>query len=107
VKGQWSLDEDNRLIYLVSLNFKNWGKLAVHMPGRTSKQCRERWCHHLDPNVVKSDFSKEEDEMILSLHATYGNKWAQISRCLPGRTENSVKIRFKSLERMLAKQNGE
>ena len=108
VKGQWSPEEDSRLLYLVSLNFKNWGKLCQHMPGRTSKQCRERWCHHLDPGVVKTDFTREEDALLLQMQATFGNKWAQFARVLPGRTENSVKIRYKSLERMLAKQkNGE
>lgn len=51
IKGQWGQDEDQMLTMLVQKGFKNWGHLAAHMPGRTSKQCRERWCHHLDPSI--------------------------------------------------------
>jgi hypothetical protein len=86
---------------LVNNGFKNWGKLALHMPGRTSKQCRERWCHHLDPAVKKEEFTADEDFLLLSLQSRFGNRWASISRMMPGRTENSVKIRFKSLEKAM------
>merc|ERR1712070_256158 len=99
IKGQWSLEEDQKLVALVKKGFKNWGQLAMHMEGRTSKQCRERWCHHLDPKINKSNFSAEEDRMILRLQAEKGNKWADISQSLPGRTENAVKSRWKALMR--------
>jgi len=98
VKGQWSDEEDTLLTYLVSLGFKNWGKLASHMPGRTSKQCRERWCHHLDPNVKKTEYTDEEDKKILSLHQQLGNRWSAIAKQLPGRTENSIRSRVKALK---------
>lgn len=42
-------------------------KVASFMDGRTSKQCRERWCHHLDPAVRKGGYTTEEDELIIFL----------------------------------------
>uniref|UniRef100_A0A0A9F8A8 Uncharacterized protein n=1 Tax=Arundo donax TaxID=35708 RepID=A0A0A9F8A8_ARUDO len=36
-------------------------------------------------------FSPEEEETVMSLHATLGNKWSRIARHLPGRTDNEVK----------------
>jgi len=99
VKGQWSAQEDAMLVTLVSESFKNWGQLAAHMPGRTSKQCRERWCHHLDPSIKKGEYTSDEDKTILDMQAKNGNKWAQIAQMLPGRTENAVKIRWKALDR--------
>jgi len=63
-----------------------------------------RWCHHLDPSVKKTSFSAEEDSLILDIHSRMGNRWADIARMLPGRTENSVKIRFKSLQRRIRSQ---
>ncbi|VAH49584.1 unnamed protein product [Triticum turgidum subsp. durum] len=36
-------------------------------------------------------FSREEEETVMSLHATLGNKWSQIAQHLPGRTDNEVK----------------
>jgi hypothetical protein len=65
VKGQWSAQEDAMLVTLVSEGFKNWGQLAAHMPGRTSKQCRERWCHHLDPSIKKGDYTPEEVRLLM------------------------------------------
>ena len=60
VKGPWSPEEDTMLVALVNKNYKNWGDLALDMPGRTSKQCRERWCHALDPAIVKGAYTAEE-----------------------------------------------
>jgi hypothetical protein len=99
VKGPWSIQEDQLLHHLVHKGFKNWGKLSKYVPGRTSKQCRERWCQHLDPSLLKTEFTIEEDSQLLLLHSKMGNKWAAIARELPGRTENNVKIRFKALMR--------
>lgn len=60
--------------------------MSLEMPGRNSKQCRERWINYLDPKNLRTRFSQEEDEKLLSLHAQLGNRWAQISRQLPGRS---------------------
>lgn len=80
VKGQWSREEDDILTALVNEGHKNWGSLAARIPGRTSKQCRERWCHHLDPRIVKGEWTEEEDRTIVSMHDKMGNKWATIAQ---------------------------
>lgn len=74
--------------------------------GRTSKQCRERWCHHLDPSINKGVYSPEEDRIIVETQARLGNKWSQIAARLPGRTENSIKIRCKALQRKGSSNSG-
>ena len=55
------------------------------------KQCRERWCNQLDPNVKKGQWTPEEEELIIKLQREIGNKWSQIASKLIGRTDNSVK----------------
>jgi len=101
VKGHWTADEDANLLYLVAENPKNWGHVARGIPGRTAKQCRERYHNHLDPSIKKGDWSIQEDTIIIEQQKNLGNKWAEISKFLPGRTENSVKIRWKSIQRQL------
>ena len=35
--------------------------------------------------MKRGPFTEEEDQKILAAHAVYGNKWAVISRSIPGR----------------------
>lgn len=54
VGAPWSKLEDELLREIVLRDGpKNWTKVASLLPGRIGKQCRERWHHHINPDVVK------------------------------------------------------
>jgi myb proto-oncogene protein len=75
VKGAWSDQEDAQLMQQVSIHGpKKWSLIATTFTGRVGKQCRERWFNHLDPCVVKTQWSEEEDGLIYKLHADFGNQ---------------------------------
>jgi myb proto-oncogene protein len=43
---------------------------------RQPRQCRERWFNHLDPSLLKCDWTMEEELMLIEQWEVYGNKWA-------------------------------
>lgn len=99
IKGAWSPDEDEVMKQAVAKYGTDWKSIAKCVRGRTAKQCRDRYKLKLDPSINHGPWSPEEDQTLLKLHEEMGRQWTKIAKLMKGRTENSVKSRFASLQR--------
>ena len=108
-RQSWSEEEDRILAEVIDeLGAKHWSSVAAQvniklhngLPIRLGKQCRERWLGTLSPDIQKTEWTGEEDSILISQQMLHGNRWSTISEFLEGRTENQIKNRWRKLEKL-------
>ncbi|AAF36728.1 putative transcription factor; 17206-15746 [Arabidopsis thaliana] len=92
-KGAWTQEEDQKLIAYVQRHGEGGWRTLPDKAGlkRCGKSCRLRWANYLRPDIKRGEFSQDEEDSIINLHAIHGNKWSAIARKIPRRTDNEIK----------------
>nr|QXE32919.1 MYB11-like protein [Saccharum hybrid cultivar ROC22] len=75
-KGRWTKEEDEILArYIKEHGEGSWRSLPKNAGLlRCGKSCRLRWINYLRADLKRGNITEEEDEMIIKLHATLGNR---------------------------------
>jgi hypothetical protein len=115
--GKWTTDEDSTLKDAVEKhNGKNWAAIAALVPGRTRKQCVNRWHDKLRPKTEKTTarlgtWEKYEDITLKdAVEKHNGKNWAAIAAFVPGRTKQQCvyrALRSKTYDRPRLWVNGQ
>jgi hypothetical protein len=99
----WAEDEDIKLKDAVQTHGdRNWGAIAVLVPGRIEKQCWARWQFAFIPKIGgasgrKGSWTAEEDSKLKDVVQTHGDKnWVTIAALMPERVKSQCRHRWRS-----------
>lgn len=105
-KCKFTRDEDEELRRIVAeLGTSNWSAVAERMPGRNTRQVRDRYQNYLSPSVINGPWSKDEDALLLDKLKEYGHCWKRVAQFFPSRTDINIKSRYCQLRRQQRKMN--
>ena len=72
-----------------------WRFVALMIPNKPARQCRDRYMNYLVPGFSNSAWTDEEDKLLSKKFKEIGPHWSVIQQFFPNRTANSIKNRHK------------
>jgi hypothetical protein len=93
--SRFQATEDAQLSALVAqFGTHSWQIVASRMPGRSARQCRDRWKEHLSDSNSSLPWTPEEDAHLIERIGTLGPLWTRLASSFANRTPQAVKRRW-------------
>ena len=103
-KRHFTPEEDQMITKMVSeMGDNNWEAIAEAIGTRTPRQIRDRWKYFLNPNIVRAEWTPEEDQSLLYLRSQVGAKWSQLAPFFKGRSDIDIRNHWHKLMRQMNK----
>lgn len=101
-RGQWSRDEEMRLVDLTQkYRCRFWALVAEELgTQRTPLECLRHYQQSFGTMVIcnNESWSKEEDEILMKAVVAYGEKnWQHVANALSGRTRQQCLLRYRRI----------
>lgn len=99
---QWTEAEDQVIYNTV----RDYGEKVVSIVssqlGRRMKQIRQRYDHNVSSDIVRSDWTPNEDILLLELVVRYGYRWSLFPRFFEKKGANYIRLHWeKSLKKLV------
>lgn len=106
--GTWTNVEDEILkVAVMKYGRHQWARISSLLVRKTAKQCKSRWLEWLEPGVLKTEWSREEEEKLLHLAKIMPTQWKTIAPIV-GRTAAQCVEKYEDLlERALQSPTNE
>jgi hypothetical protein len=103
-RSKFEPHEDDLLTDAVRMyGTSNWSIVAMALPGRNPRQCRDRWNNYLRPNLKTDDWTPEEEAELVARVRKMGSRWEKLAAFFRGRSKNSLRSRFMTIQRRNAR----
>ncbi|KAI3443304.1 uncharacterized protein J3R85_000235 [Psidium guajava] len=96
--GRWAIEEDKHLLFFIQeKGINNWFEVAASLgTKRTPFQCLARYQRSLNPCILKSEWTPDEDAQLRAIVETFGESdWQAVASALEGRTGTQCSNRWK------------
>jgi hypothetical protein len=119
VGGHWSEEEEKRLLLAAYAHdipstdnctfesrkiqenkslVQHWASIASLIPNKDYNRIREKWTNKIDPSLLLTKFTREEDTLLLKLVEEHGSSnWTRLVSYFPGRTDGKLRLRWRAL----------
>lgn len=79
IKKKFTKEEDLLICQLVKQHGAcKWNEIAKSVPGKTGKQCRDRYQNYLHPEFFNGQWTKEGDALLYEKFNLMPYKWSKI-----------------------------
>jgi hypothetical protein len=98
VHKRFTKEEDDELSRLDSIHGDHdWLRVALAMPGRNPRQCRDRYRNYLSRPSATRPWSLAEEDLLRRKFLDLGSNWHEIAKWFEGRSNIDLKNHWASI----------